>query len=220
MKVLLFGATGMVGQGVLRECLLEPEVREVLSIVRSPSGESHEKLREVVHADFLDFSAIEARLSGLDACFYCLGVSAAGMTEEAYHRVTFGFALAAAATLVRLNPGMAFIYVSGQGTDRSGEGRVMWARVKGRTENALFALPFRTVCAFRPGVIRPMHGARSKTRLYRLLYAVLGPLLPVLQWIAPDAVTTTERLGRAMLKVARQGAPKPRLETADINRLG
>lgn len=219
MKVLLFGASGMVGQGVLRECLLDPGVSRVISIVRSPSGEAHEKLQEVIHGDFLDYSAIEGPLSGLDACFFCLGVSAAGMTEEAYSRVTCSFTLAAAETFLRLNPASTFIYVSGQGTDSSGEGGVMWARVKGRTENALLALPFKTVCAFRPGVIRPMHGARSKTRLYRLLYIVLGPLLPLLKRLAPNAVTSTEQMGRAMLRVARQGAPKPVLETRDINQL-
>lgn len=219
MRVLLFGATGMVGQGVLRECLLDPDVSQVLSIVRTASGETHEKLQEIIHGDFLDYSAIEGQLSGLDACFFCLGVSAAGMTEEAYSRVTYGYALAAAETLVRLHPAMTFIYVSGQGTDSSGAGRSMWARVKGRTENALLALPFKTVCAFRPGVIRPMHGARSKTRLYRLLYIVLGPFLPLLKRLAPNAVTSTEQVGRAMLRVARQGAPKPVLETRDINQL-
>lgn len=219
MKVLLFGATGMIGQGVLRECLLDPEVDPVLSIVRSPSGATHAKLKEILHADFLDYSAIEGQLTGLDACFFCLGVSAAGMSEADYTRVTFGFATAAAETLVRLNPAMTFIYVSGQGTDSSGEGRVMWARVKGRTENALLKLPFRTVCAFRPGVIQPLHGSRSKTRLYRVFYTVFGWVLPLLKRLTPDAVTSTEQMGRAMLKVARQGAPKPVLETADINRL-
>ena len=219
MEVLLFGASGMIGQGVLRECLADPGVTRVVSIVRSPSGMTHGKLSEIDHSDFLDFSLLEDRLAGLDACFYCLGVSAAGMSEADYTRVTFDFTLAAAATLSRLNPGMAFVYISGQGSDSSEGGRVMWARVKGRTENALLRLPFRTVCAFRPGAIQPLHGARSRTRLYRVLYAVLGPFLPMLKRIAPDALTSTEQVGRAMLRVAREGAPLPILETCDINRL-
>lgn len=219
MKVLLFGASGMIGQGVLRECLLDPAVTRVASIVRSPSGLAHGKLEEIVHGDFLDFSALEDRFAGIDACFYCLGVSAAGLSEADYTRVTFDFTLAAASTLARLNPGMAFVYISGQGADGSEGGRVMWARVKGRTENALLRLPFRTVCAFRPGAIQPLHGARSRTRLYRVLYVLLGPFLPLLKRIAPDALTTTEQLGRAMLRVAREGTPAPVLETRDINRL-
>ncbi len=219
MQVLLFGATGMIGQGVLRECLQDPEVTRVLSIVRSGSGAAHAKLEEIVHGDFMDFAAVEGRLAGLDACFYCLGVSAAGLDEPSYARVTFDYTLAAARTLARLNPAMAFVYVSGQGADRTERGRTMWARVKGRTENALLQLPFRTVCAFRPGAIQPLHGARSRTRLYRIAYALLGPFLPLLKRVAPDALTTTEQVGRAMLRVAREGAPGPVLETRDINRL-
>jgi uncharacterized protein YbjT (DUF2867 family) len=219
MNVLLFGATGMVGQGVLRECLLDPEVQSVLSIGRGTTGQQHAKLRELVHKDFLDFSALEAELSGLDACFFCLGVSSAGMTEEDYHRVTYDFTLAAARTLARLNPGMTFIYVSGSGTDSTERGRIMWARVKGKTENALLRLPFKAAYMFRPGVIQPLHGIKSKTKLYRALYAVTGPLFPVLKALFPKHVTTTEQVGRAMLKVAKQGAPKPVLETPAINSL-
>jgi uncharacterized protein YbjT (DUF2867 family) len=219
MNVLLFGATGMVGQGVLRECLLDPGVQSVLSIGRGTTGQQHAKLREIVHKDFLDFSALEAELSGLDACFFCLGVSSAGMTEEDYHRVTYDFTLAAARTLARLNPGMMFIYVSGSGTDSTERGRIMWARVKGKTENALLRLPFKAAYMFRPGVIQPLHGIKSKTKLYRALYAVTGPLFPVLKALFPKYVTTTEQVGRAMLKVAKQGASKPVLETPEINSL-
>ncbi len=219
MKVLLFGATGMIGQGVLRECLLDPDVAQVVSIVRRPTGGTHGKLMEIVHGDFQDFTPVEERLAGLDACFYCLGVSAAGMSEAEYAQVTFGFTLAAATALVRQNPAMAFIYLSGQGADGSEGGPVMWARIRGRTENALLALPFRTVCIFRPGVIQPLHGARSRTRLYRVLYTLLGPFLPLLKRLAPDALTSTEQLGRGMLRIAREGTPKPILETRDLNRL-
>jgi uncharacterized protein YbjT (DUF2867 family) len=219
MNVLLFGATGMVGQGVLRECLLEADVQSVLAIGRSATGQRHPKLRELVHRDFLDFSGIENELSGFDACFFCLGVSAAGMQEDDYRRVTYDFTMAAARVLARLNGNMTFVYVSGMGTDSSERGRTMWARVKGATENALLGLPFKAAYMFRPGVIVPLDGIKSKTKLYRISYAVTGPLLPLLRAAFPKQVTTTEQVGRAMIKAAKQGAPKPVLETSDINEL-
>ena len=219
MKVIVFGASGMVGQGVLRECLRDPGVEHVLCVVRAASGQTDPKLEELVHADFYDFGSVEGRLGGYDACFFCLGVSAAGMAEEQYRRVTYDLTLAAARTLARASPGMTFIYVSGAGTDSSERGRSMWARVKGQTENALRQLPFRAIYLFRPGFIQPLHGIRSKTRLYRVIYTVAGPLFPLLDRVAPRTVTTTERVGRAMLCVARQGAPQAVLENADINRL-
>jgi uncharacterized protein YbjT (DUF2867 family) len=219
MNVILFGATGMVGQGVLRECLLDPGVRTVLSVGRSATGQQHQKLRELVHQDFLNFSAIENELAGFDACFFCLGVTSVGMTEERYRRVTYDFTVAAAQVLARLNPGMTFIYVSGMGTDSSEHGRAMWARVKGQTENALLRLPFKAAYMFRPAAIVPLHGIRSKTEFYRVFYVVLAPLLPVLNKLFPKYVTTTEQVGRAMLKIAKQGAPKPVLENLDINRV-
>jgi uncharacterized protein YbjT (DUF2867 family) len=217
MRVLLFGASGMVGQGVLRECLLDPEVQSVTSIGRNASGQHHAKLRELHHADFLDFSSVENQLSGLDACFFCLGVSSAGMSEENYRRITYEFTLSAARVLARLNPNMTFIYVSGMGTDSSEHGRSMWARVKGQTENELLRLPFHAAYMFRPALIVPLHGIQSKTRLYRVLYALLGPLLPALQGRFPKYVTTTEQMGRAMIKVSKFGWPKSVLENADIN---
>ena len=216
MNVLIFGASGMVGQGVLRECLLDGEVESVLSIVRSASGEPHPKLRQLVHGDLLDYRAIEAELTGFDACFFCLGVSSAGMSEDDYARITYGYTLAAAETLARLNPQMIFVYVSGAGTDSTERGSSMWARVKGKTENALLRLPFKGAYMFRPGMIRPLHGARSKTAAYRVTYTVLGPLLPLLHHIFPQLITTTEQIGQAMLVVARQGAPKHVLEICDI----
>jgi uncharacterized protein YbjT (DUF2867 family) len=218
MNVVLFGATGMVGQGVLRECLLNPEVRSVLAIGRSETGQQHAKLRELVHRDFLDFSAIENELSGFDACFFCLGISSAGMKEADYRRITYDVTMAAARVLARLNPGMTFEYVSGMGTDSSERGRTMWARVKGETENALLRLPFKAAYMFRPGVIVPLHGIKSKTKLYRFFYAAAGPLLPLLLAF-PKYVTTTERIGRAMIQVARRPAAKPVLENSDINKL-
>jgi uncharacterized protein YbjT (DUF2867 family) len=219
MRVILFGASGMVGQGVLRECLLDPEVTSVLSIVRSSTGQHHAKLREIVHKDFFDFSSIESELSGLDACFFCLGVSSAGMSEEKYRRVTYDIALAAAQTLAKLNPNMTMVFISGAGTDSSEHGRAMWARVKGQTENALLRLPFKAAYMFRPGVIVPMHGIKSRTLLYRIPYLVLAPILPLLGRLFPKYVTTTEKLGRAMLTTAKRGAPKKVLESADINGL-
>lgn len=207
----------MVGQGVLRECLLDSEVQHVLTVGRSAIGLQHEKLSEIIHNDFQDFSAIEGDLSGYDACFFCLGVTSAGMTEQDYQRVAYDITLAVAQTLVKCNVNMTFIYVSGAGADSTEQGRIMWARVKGKTENALLRLPFKAAYMFRPAVIQPMHGIVSKTKWYRVLYAVLGKLYPVWKVLFPKYVTTTEIVGRAMLKVAKQGAPKSVLESQDIN---
>jgi uncharacterized protein YbjT (DUF2867 family) len=219
MNVLIFGATGMVGQGVLRECLLDPGVATVVSIGRSATGVSNPKFREVIHADLTNYSSIEPQLSGFDACFFCLGISSAGLTEEKYSHITYDITVRAAETLARLNPAMTFVYVSGQGTDSSEHGRVMWARVKGRTENALLRLPFKAAFMFRPGVIVPRFGARSRTALYRIPYMLTRPLLPLLLRAFPNQVLTTDEIGRAMLLVARNGAPKPVLETGDIRSL-
>ena len=216
MNVLLFGATGMVGQGVLRECLLDPNVSLVLTVGRSASGVQHPKLREVVHQDLWHFAAIEAELSGFDACFFCLGVSSSGMTEKDYAHVTYGITLAAAEVLCRLNPRMTFIYVSGAGTDSSEHGRSMWARVKGRTENALMELPFAAAYMFRPGFIEPLHGARSRTTIYRVFYTLAKPLLPLVRRAFPDSVLTTQQIGQAMLTVARDGYPRRVLQSKDI----
>ena len=216
MRVILFGATGMVGQGVLRECLLDAGVSEVLSIGRNTIAETNAKLRQVTRADLTNYAGIEGQLRGFDACFFCLGVSSAGMKEQEYRRITYDITLAAASTLARLNPGMTFMYVSGAGTDSSEKGRVMWARVKGATENALLRLPFKAAYMFRPGLIQPLHGIRSKTPLYRLLYSLTRPALPVLLKLFPNSVTTTEQVGRAMLRVAMDGYKTPILETGDI----
>ena len=217
MKVVLFGATGMVGQGVLRECLLDADVESVLAVVRDASLPPHDKLREIVHEDFYDLAAIEDRLSGYDACFFCLGVSSVGMKEETYRRVTYDLTVSVAKTLARLNPAMTFIYVSGAGTDSTESGRSTWARVKGRTENALLQMPFKAVFLFRPAYIQPLHGIRTKTRLYGAAYALMRPLYPLWKMLFPDYVTTTECVGRAMLNVTKQGFPKPVLENRDIN---
>ena len=217
MNVLLFGATGMVGQGVLRECLIDPDVQRVQTIGRTGTGAQHPKLREIVHADLWHYASIESQLTGFDACFFCLGVASAGMAEPDYERVTYGITMAAAETLSRLNPRMTFVFVSGAGADSSEHGRVMWARIKGKTENAVLRLPFKAAFVFRPGVIQPLHGIRSRTALYRVLYAVTKPLLPLFRRALPGYILTTEQLGRAMLTVARTGAPKRVLESPDIN---
>ena len=219
MKVILFGATGMVGQGVLRECLLAPDVESVLAVGRTATGVQNPKLRELLRPDLFDLTPVEAELAGYDACFFCLGVSSAGMSESAYRRVTYELTVSVATALARLNPTMAFIYVSGSGTDSTEQGRSMWARVKGRTENALLRLPFRAVYLFRPGYIQPLHGITSTTGLYRGLYVVMAPLYPLWRRVAPGLVSTTEQVGRAMLRVARTGAPKKILESVDINLL-
>lgn len=220
MKVILFGATGMVGQGVLRECLLDPEVEAVLSVGRSTAGQQHAKLRELAREDLLSYSAIENELAGYDACFFCLGVSSAGMTEAEYTRVTHDIALAAAQTLVRTSPGMTFIFVSGMGTDSSEQGRTMWARVKGRTENDLMKLPFKASYMFRPAFIQPLHGIKSRTASYRIIYGLGRPLVPILKALFPKYVTTTEQIGRAMIRVAKNGAPARILPSAELARLG
>jgi uncharacterized protein YbjT (DUF2867 family) len=219
MRVLLLGATGMVGQGVLRECLLAADVTQVVSIVRTPSGREHPKLREVRHADFTDLAPLEAELTGLEACFFCLGATSAGKTEAEYTRLTHDVTLAVAGPLARLSPGLTFVYVSGAGTDSSERGPTMWARVKGRTENALLALPFKAAFMFRPAFIQPVHGEVSRTPAYRILYRLLAPLFPVVRALFPGSSTTTERIGRAMLEAARHGAPKRVLESRDIEAL-
>jgi uncharacterized protein YbjT (DUF2867 family) len=221
MKVILFGASGMVGQGALRECLQAPDVEKVLSVSRRPlGGPGHPKLEELVHEDLSDLTAVEGRLSGYDACFFCVGVTSAGLSEEAYRKVTVGLTLAAARPLARLNPRMTFVFVSGMGADSTGTSRTMWARVKGEAENAVLALPFRAAYVFRPAFIRPLHGIQSRTRAYRVLYPVLAPFVPLLERVAPGVMTTTEAVGRAMLEAVRHGAPKRVLENADVHALG
>ena len=220
MKVLVFGATGMIGQGVLRESLLDPDVQRVVTIGRSATGQQHPKLEEIVHRDLHDYSAIEAQLTGFDACFFCLGIASAGLSEEEYHRITYGIAVAAAETLLRLNPNMTFIFVSGTGADSTERGRTMWARVKGKAENAILRMPFKGAYVFRPAFIQPLHGIRSRTRLYRVFYIVLAPVMPLLRRALPRYATTTEVIGRAMLNIARNGADVTILETPEINRYG
>jgi uncharacterized protein YbjT (DUF2867 family) len=219
VNVVLFGATGMLGQGVLRECLLDADVERVLTIGRTATGVQQPRLQEIAHRDMWNYAAIEDQLRGFDACFFCLGVTSAGMSEADYTRVTYGITMAAAETLCRLNPEMTFVFVSGAGADSSEQGRLMWARVKGKTENAIIRLPFKASYVFRPGVVQPMHGERSRTAAYRVLYTITKPLVPLIRRLLPNQILTTEQFGRAMLFVVRHGAPKRVLESADINAL-
>jgi uncharacterized protein YbjT (DUF2867 family) len=216
LRILLFGASGMIGQGALRECLLDPGVAEVLAVVRRPLGQAHPRLREVVRDDPADLAGLEADLARCDACFFCLGVSSAGLDEAAYRRVTLDLTLGVARALSAANPAMRFLLVTGAGTDASERGRVMWARVKGAAENAVARLPFGAVWCLRPGYIQPLHGITSRTRLYRALYALLAPLYPLLDRLLPGQLTTTERLGRAMLVLARRPGPGGVLEARDL----
>lgn len=220
MKVLIFGSTGMVGRGVLLECLQDSGVELVVTVGRTQSAsrnpnEQISKLRELVHQNLANLSPIEGELAGFDACFFTLGVSSAGMKEAEYYRITYGLTLAAAETLSRINPGMTFIYVSGAGTDSTESGGVMWARVKGRTENALLRLPLSSYM-FRPGIIQPLDGIKSKTTAYRIGYTWMKPLLPLLHWALPNQVLSTRDIGQAMLAVAKRGFAKRILETREI----
>jgi uncharacterized protein YbjT (DUF2867 family) len=219
MRVVLFGATGMIGSGVLLECLEDPRVELVVSVVRHAGGMAHPKLRELVHDDFLDYVPVCADFAGVDACFFCLGVSSAGMNEADYRRVTHDFTLAAAKEILAESAHATFCYVSGAGTDGTGRGRVMWARVKGQTEQGLLAMGFKSAFMFRPGYIQPMKGVRSKTALYQMVYNVAGPLYPLMRLLGPSYVTTTVDLAHAMIEAARDGYPSQVIETTDINRL-
>jgi uncharacterized protein YbjT (DUF2867 family) len=217
MKVILFGATGMIGQAALRECLLDTSVTSVLSIGRSATGKHDAKLREIMHSDLTDLSSIEAELSGYDACFYCLSISSLGMTEAAYRKIMYDMPLAAAQTLAQFNPYVTFIYVSGFGADPTEAGKTMWGRVKGAAENALQRLPLKTY-VFRPAFVQPLNGIGSKSKWINAIYALIWPLTPLFMWLMPKYASTTTDIGRAMIAVARNGAPKPVLESGDIVR--
>lgn len=212
IKAIIFGATGMVGEGVLHEALKDSAIESILVVGRRTYDVTHPKLREVLHADFFDYSRIEGQLRGYDACFFCLGVTSIGKNEQEYTRLTYDLTMAAARTLVRLNPEMAFCYVSGLGTDSTEQGRSMWARVKGKTENDLRKLPFKAVFAYRPGFIRPTPGLKNT-----LIFAKpLGPLYPILRVLVPKYVCTLEDVGRSMISVVQYGYPKDVLECEDI----
>lgn len=217
MKVIITGSTGMVGRGVLLECLEDDRIENVLLLNRHPLDVKHPKIKELLVQDFFDWTGFLEQLKGYQACFFCLGISSVGMSEEAYNHITYDLTLALAKPLRELNPEMVFIYVSGTGTDGSEKGRIMWARVKGRTENALFALGFKAMYAFRPGLIIPEKGIRSRTKLYRIAYLLLRPFFPLLMRMS--SVTSTSRIGRAMINLANNPQPPYYLENKEINRV-
>ncbi|WP_433366553.1 epimerase [Actinoplanes sp. CA-142083] len=217
MKVVVFGGSGLIGDGFLQESLWAADVTEVVTVGRTPLDARHPKLRHVVHGDFLDFSAISDELAGADACFWALGVSSVGMDPADYERVTHDYTIAAARTLAAINPALTFVYVSGGGTDSTEQGRSRWARVKGRTENAIIAT-FPNGYALRPGFVRPLHGVRSRTPAYRLFASALPAIAPLLRLVrlAPVLMTSTVQLGQAALRLARHGSPRHVLENRDI----
>ncbi|AZN35312.1 NAD-dependent epimerase/dehydratase family protein [Iodobacter ciconiae] len=220
MKILIFGASGMVGQGVLRECLAAADVSQIVTVGRTPLTQAHPKLQQLVHADLMRLDARKDELRGFDACFFCLGVSSSGMDENTYQKITYELTLTVAKLLAELNLEMTFVYVSGAGTDSSEQGRSMWARVKGKTENDLKKLPFRSIYLFRPSIIQPLHGAKSKTAAYRYFYNLSGPLLSLIRRLFPSFIVTTDDVGQAMLNAARQTNQRVLVaEAHDIARL-
>ena len=212
IRAIVTGATGMVGEGVLLECLRDPEVEHILLLGRKPSGYAHPKVLELLHSDFQDLSTVEGDLVGYNACFYCAGISSVGMSQAAYERITYDTTLAVAETLVRLNPDLTFIYVTGAGTDSTEHGRSHWARTKGRTENALLRLPFRAAYMFRPGFMRATPGQRNVLKLYKYL----SWLYPIARRFTSSYVSTMAEVGTAMLRAVQHGYPKPVLEVRDI----
>jgi hypothetical protein len=212
IKAIITGVTGMVGEGILHECLLSPDVEEILVITRKPSGMTHSKLREIVHKDFHNISSLEGQLAGYNACFFCLGVSSVGMKEREYFHLTYDLTIHIAGTLARLNPDMTFFYVSGAGTDSTEHGRSMWARVKGKTENKLMALPFRKTYMFRPGYMHPTKGLKNTLKAYRYI----SWMYPIMKIAFPNSASTLKELGQAMINVVNKGYEKQILEVKDI----
>jgi uncharacterized protein YbjT (DUF2867 family) len=213
MRIVIFGRSGMVGQGALQECLRDPEVEQVVSVVRAPTATMHQKLREIVHRDFLDFSPLEKELTGLNACLYCLGVSSTATKEEDYARITYEFTIVAAKALLKMNPAMSLVFVSGSGADSTERGSTMWARVKGKTENALLAMPFSAVYVFRPAMIQPLDGISSKTTSYRVIYSLTAPFLSTARYLWPNYVSTTEELGKSLLAAAKHGIKRKQFQS-------
>ncbi len=217
VRVVIFGATGMVGRGVLKECLDDHRVEDVLVVGRRECGERHTKLREVLHDDFFDYSSIQTELADRDTCFFCLGVSSVGQDESSYTRLTYDLTLSAAEALLRTSSRTTFIYVSGAGADSTERSRSMWARVRGRLENKLLAMPFQAAYVFRPGYVQPMRGTKSRVFLYRIVHRAVSWTYPVLRRLFPRAVTSTVAIGRAMIAVAESGYESRVLESDAIN---
>ena len=218
INAILFGSTGMIGKGVLFECLENDLVESVLVINRQAGEISHPKLKEIIHSDLFDLTGLAPEMTGYNTCFFCLGVSSAGLPENEYRKITYDLTLNAASTLLELNKDMTFCYISGAGTDSTEKGKTMWARVKGQTENKLLSMPFKKVYMFRPAFIQPMTGIRSKTRLYNVLYAVFKPFYFILKHL-DSIVTNTQTVGKAMILCALHGFEKNILETKDINEI-
>jgi len=212
INAILFGATGMIGQGVLIEALEHPEVASVMVIGRKSCEVQHTKLKEIIHDDYLDYDDIESQLSGYNACFFCIGVSSSGMSPEQYYTITHDYAVAAADVLSRLNPDMVFCFISGAGTDDKEKSRMRWARVKGKAENSLKTFSFKGVYLMRPAYIQHRKGVRPSY----VFYKIFAPVYPVLRFLFPKTVTNTEEVGRAMINAVLFGADKQTLENSDI----
>ena len=215
LKVIITGATGMVGEGVLQECINSPKVEKILLINRKPSGYTHPKIEELLHSNFSDISSVSEKVKGYDACFFCLGVSSVGMKEEQYTKVTYDLTLGFAKTLAEQNPDMTFCYISGAGTDSTEKGSQMWARVKGKTENDLIKLPFKAVYNFRPAFMKPTKGAKNIKGFYKFIDAVY----PVFRAINSNYFLTLEEVGKAMINSSSQGYFKNTIEVKDIKKL-
>jgi hypothetical protein len=215
VRAIITGTTGMIGEGVLHECLQHPDVEKVLVISRRHGGVSHPKLKEIVHTDFHNLAAVESQLSGYNACYFCLGVSSIGMNEENYKHVTYDLTMHVARTLVRLNSDMTFCYVSGASTDSTEKGSSMWARVKGKTENDLMKLPFKKAYMFRPGFIQPTKGLKNTLKLYRYV----SWMIPIMKTVSPNFICSLREIGLAMIHTVTKGYPKQVLEVKDIKTL-
>lgn len=219
IKAIITGTTGMVGKGVLLECLDSPEVESVLILNRSPLGMKHPKLKEIIPENFYKLATIENELKGYNACFFCLGISSAAVSAEEYHKITYDLTLHMANTLVKLNPDMCFNYVSGTGTSAKENSRMRWANVKGKTENDILKLPFKKAYMFRPGFIQPLRGIKSRTKLYKIMYVIFTPILPLFKLLFPNQITTTTKVGKAMINSVTKGYSSIYLENRDINKL-
>ncbi len=216
MNVLITGASGMVGKGVLLECIDHPKVKKVISIGRSNINLEHPKFKQIIHKDFLDYSSISDQLKEIDACYLCMGISAMGLSEQEYTNITYNYTISLAKALLDMNPGMTCTYVSGQGTDSSEKGKTMWARVKGRTENDLLKLGFKQAFMFRPGMIIPLRGIKSKTKLYQFVYDYFMWMVKLIKWMSPNSVVNTTQLGKSMISVTLHGYSKKILDPRDI----
>ncbi len=215
VRVIVTGATGMVGEGVLHECLISNEVEAVLLVSRKTTGIRHPKLKELLLPDFFDLSSIQSQMAGYNACFFCLGVSSVGISKETYERLTYQLTMGFATVLAVQNPGMIFCYVSGKGTDSTEKGRMHWARVKGKTENDLQKLPFRSVYCFRPGIMSPTPGLKNTLSAYKWL----GWLLPLMRTVSPNSINSLAEVGHAMIHVVTRGYIQKIIEVADIRKL-